>query len=297
MNGKMVGRFILQVVFLLLLCSGSALAEYINLTTGGYGSFTYGGANVYLDARTSSVTVGTGVIDPFVRIQANGTEQGYNTGGGVVLDDVPGHVTSLQLNELNTFVNPTGLPAGSYYRFMLDINQSSSSPYLSLDALNIYANTTNGNLTGALSTLGALVYSLGSSTNCQAFDSASCVANSIFSGTPGTALTNGAILNYALHAGSGKGEDMYFWIPTSLFSAYGSNTYLYMYSAFGYAGCLLPDPPPTSTCFTSNDGFEEWAHAQIGTVPEPGILPLFGLGLVLIALFPMLRCRSVIRRQ
>ena len=288
MNRAISIRFIIGGV-LLSLCSGSAFADYVDLTSGGYGSFSSGSTTVYLDARATSVTVGTGVIDLFVRMDTcsqdcvtPATEQGYNTGGSPVpLDDKSGNfTTALQIGDLNTFTNPNGL-SGTFYRFMLDINQTNSSPYLSLDAFQIYTSSTTGDYTGAVSGLGTPLFDLASASSCQASGSASCISNA----------KNGALLDYSLHSGSGKGEDMYFWLPTSVFSGLSSDTYLYLYSKFGFYG----------SGYRANDGFEEWAHAKIGTpgvVPEPGVLPLFGFGLLaLLALGRRATRRSRISRR
>ena len=59
----------------MMLCTSAAFADYINLTTGGSGSF----GSVYLDAGANVGTVGTGNIDSFVRLdgkQNDVTEDG-----------------------------------------------------------------------------------------------------------------------------------------------------------------------------------------------------------------------------
>ncbi|BCG95272.1 hypothetical protein [Mesorhizobium sp. 131-2-1] len=91
---------------------------------------------------------GTGLLDPFVRIQNNGTEQGYNTDANVkVLDDTQKggsqYVHSLNIADIPIqYVNGVG-----YYRFDLDINESNSGNVqnLSLDTLQIWQ-ATAGNL-------------------------------------------------------------------------------------------------------------------------------------------------------
>src|SRR5207237_2020334 len=62
----------------LLLASAPARAEYvINLTSAGSSGTSQGALYEQADPQPT----GTGVINPFVRIQRTGTERGYNTDG------------------------------------------------------------------------------------------------------------------------------------------------------------------------------------------------------------------------
>src|SRR5205823_2080666 len=70
-------------------------------------------------------------------IQATGVEQGYNTSVRPLQFDEnksPVFTRSLQLSE-SPDVTIDGV---SYHEFLLDINQSSSNPLLSLDELRVY---------------------------------------------------------------------------------------------------------------------------------------------------------------
>src|SRR5947207_15526960 len=69
-----------------LALSAAANATVIDLT-GNNNSGTTNGAQF---RWTPGQPTGTGVIEPFVRIQADGTEQGYNTSGGTPFDEKPG---------------------------------------------------------------------------------------------------------------------------------------------------------------------------------------------------------------
>ncbi|HEX8898904.1 MAG TPA: hypothetical protein VF751_09420, partial [Chthoniobacterales bacterium] len=66
-----------------------AQATVVDLINNDQGSFTnqYGTTIIQF---TQPQPTGTGVIDPFLRVQANGTEQGYNTSGGTPFDDKAG---------------------------------------------------------------------------------------------------------------------------------------------------------------------------------------------------------------
>src|SRR5262249_7984865 len=93
---------------------------------------------------------GTGVIRSFVRLQTHGAkqtvEQGYNSDHRPVQFDEnnsPQFTRSLKRSDV-----PTEDVGGVVYRvFLLDINQKSSQPYLSLDELRFYVGAT-GDLTG-----------------------------------------------------------------------------------------------------------------------------------------------------
>jgi hypothetical protein len=224
--------------------AGSAL----DLTTAGASGTVNGG----FFQQVPDQSTGTGVIDPFVRIQANGCQDGYNTSASPVpLDDKAGLWThDLLLADVPVVTNPTGAPAGSYYQFLLDINQTAANPLLSLERLLIFESNT-ASISGTLADLQAaatLRYNLDGAGDRY------------------------ILMNYLLNPGSGAG-DMFAYIPTSLFSGM---TYLYLYSSFG-------DHNGT------NDGFEEWSIICTASatcvrppdeVPEPGTLALLGLGLL-----------------
>jgi hypothetical protein len=198
-----------------LMGGGAANATTIDLTT--LGSFrSLNGAQF---VQTSVQPTGTGVIEPFLRIQANGTEQGYNTSANnPPFDAKAGTWThDLLLSDLAA-VNYHG---SDYYQFLLDINQNtggSNNNLLSLDSLQIYLGTTKSPTITEISDLGTMIYDLG-------------IGNSI-------------LLNYDLNHGTGSG-DMLAYIPTSLFTGSPSQN-VYLYSSFGSA-------------YGSNDGGEEWA--------------------------------------
>lgn len=131
-----------------------------------------GSFNGALFFATDQQPAGTGFIDPFLRVQASPTEQGYNTDGGFPFDDKNPHnfQHSVQLSSLATFdVNGT-----QYFKFMLDANQSGGSNHtFTLTQLQVYTTnnpsqtTTTFNADGTLP-LGTLAYNMnigGSSDN------------------------------------------------------------------------------------------------------------------------------------
>ncbi len=154
--------------------------------------------NNALFRNCNQASTGTGVIDSFLRIQHNGTEQGYNTDGDLQYNEKTGFTHSLQLSAV-PIVNIGGT---DYREFLLDINQENNHPLLSLDALQIYQADV-GNRTGPIGGFGTPRYSLGSD--------------------------NWILLDYSLNDGSGSG-DLFAYIPNSVF---GSGEFVYLYSKFG----------------------------------------------------------------
>lgn len=231
-----------RLCFLLLLLAVLPVkgqADMLDLTTAG----SSGKINGALFSTTDRSPTGTGVIDPFVRIQMNGHEEGYNTDSANLLyDEKSGIWThSVLLSSIRTFP----IDGIDYEEFLLDINeQSGNKSLLSLDKLMIFQESV-GDLcvpVGELAGLGKLVYDLD-----QGGD-------------------NWIALDYRLNSGSGGG-DMYAYIPTSLFTGIGP--YVYLYSAFGY-----------QQGYESGAGFEEWATDPEPVVPLPGavLLGMLGLG-------------------
>lgn len=240
---KGLSAFVIAGAFMGSIASSGAL----DLTTAGASGFINGGYFVQVPDQTT----GTGVIEPFVRIQANGTEEGYNTD----LKPMKDVKTGIWTHEITLAEIPVVKLGGiDYYEFLLDINQNQGQDHeiLSLNELEIYTKT------GPLAS--ADEYSdLAAATKVWDMD----------------ALADETItLDYSLNAGSGSG-DMKAYIPVSAIGNDGTKN-LYLYSKFG-------DP------HQSNDGFEEWAVIKAPTttsVPDGGsTLALMGSGIAAIGFF------------
>ncbi|MHC5185289.1 MAG: PEP-CTERM sorting domain-containing protein [Planctomycetota bacterium] len=227
------------VVFLAV--SLNASATIVDLTTADAEGWINGAQFIQDDFELST---GTGVFEPFVRIQNNGSEAGYNTDGVVEFETKQGSWThSIQLSDIPL------CPDGDSYDFKLDINEASNESKLSLDALKIYLADVS-DLDDYATELDTLI---------PAYD--------LDAGEDSTVL-----LDYSIGSGSGSG-DMTVCIPKDALGTDGSK-YVYLYSQFGiYTG--------TDEGWTSSDGFEEWGVLEV-TVPEPATMLILGLGSVLL---------------
>src|SRR5712691_8532502 len=118
-----------------------AQATVVDLINNDRGTITnsYGTA---IFEFTQPQPTGTGYIDPFLRIQANGSEQGYNTSGGTPFDDKSGPWThNIQFSDLqSTAVTVNGT---LYFKIMVDLNEpNGAKSTISLENLQFYSSAT-----------------------------------------------------------------------------------------------------------------------------------------------------------
>jgi hypothetical protein len=232
---------------LLLVSASSALAfGPIDLTAGQEDVVSSVDGTIW----SSNVTqpTGTGVYDPFLRVQDEGTEDGFNTDAGPQppLDAKAGIWThSVQWQDLATIT----IDNTDYYSFQLDANeqQSGTQSLISLDGLKIYSGTDPA-LT-SLSGLGDPLYDLDGTSDQTIF------------------------IETALKPGSGT-DDLTLYIPKSYFDTVNGTDYMIFYTEFGLADGVDPG-------FVTGATFEEW-RAVTGTneIPEPGTVALLGSGLL-----------------
>lgn len=279
------------------------------------GIFRVPGANGDLGFGT---IVGTGVFQPFVRIQEqangsfkmNGIESGFNTSGssGVgqaakLMDNHDKGGTNwnhaIRLADVSkVMVCDGGGSSGSnckqYYQFLLDTNQQGNSRNsgISLDEFKIF--------TAAFSNLTAFTSAVGSDTLGKT-NFAITGANLKYDMDAAIGGDASILMDYANFSGSGNGVDLEALVPVDNFSP--ADEYVYLYSKFGWTGtqcqanginpsvCLTPDgslgqggsvggrsTSAGSLNFAVNAGFEEWSFRK-AQVPLPPTLALFLLGL------------------
>jgi uncharacterized repeat protein (TIGR01451 family) len=192
----------------------------------------------YLD---NSINSGTGNYDPFLQIQNDPTEDGFNTDDSPppLNDKASPHTHSIQVGELQVVHIDLGNGAGvqDYYEFRIDLNESNSKdgPNINLNAFNLF-------LSGAPAVDGDYNGAGGFTDGANPF-------TSVYSLDHPLALTD-------FSSGSGT-DDGAIFIPVSAFTAAGatSSSYLTLY-----------------TQFTNADGGFEEIRAVTNTAGGLGIL-------------------------
>src|SRR6266850_931079 len=147
---------VVSAAFVALLPLPASATDY-DLTTTGATAIV----NSALFKQINPHSTGTGVLDPFLRVQANSLEEGYNTSATPPpMDDKSGSWTH---DLLLSSVAATNIGGTTYYQFMLDINENTggSNEFLSLDSVKIYTSTTASQNVGSLTSLvGTLRFNL-----------------------------------------------------------------------------------------------------------------------------------------
>lgn len=269
--------------------AGPALAlpgpPTVNLTTstvnqvpGSNSGFINGAEFVW----NSQQPAGTGVFNPFLRLQNTGNktpdEQGYNTNATQVLDNKsPVNWTHDVL--ISTLQKSTD---GLFYEFSLDINEpGNGNSLLSLDGLRLFATDTGGqSATKAVGGIGDLEFS-------ATGNGGALKGNLLYDMDAGA--DNSVLLDAARNPPGSGVADMLFRVPIAVIdnrAAPQDNNKLILWSRFG----LLAQADSNAVAGADADaGFEEWAfRAKVGTavnppgsgVPAPSSGVLAALGLV-----------------
>jgi hypothetical protein len=258
-------KFALAATAALGLAGASAHAETVlDLATTSPQDAKNGG----IFYRTQQQPTGTGVIDPFVRIQRKGQEDGYNTDGVSEFDTkdnaVHNWTHSIKLSDVPV-VTINGV---NYREFILDINETSTSAgrLLAMNEFQVYTSDTN-----VLSSFNRTTQTFGSPTSHT-----TALVYDLDKGLNGDQRLR---MDYSLGSGSGSG-DMFAYVQDSLFAGKPS-PYLYLYSSFG-----VPDQ--------SDAGFEEWAVRQ---ATPPVIVPIPATAYMGVMLMGAIGAGKWIRRR
>ena len=225
---------VLAAAFMVSQPAGAAVVDL----TSGSGSGTINGA-VFEFGQGKG---GTGVFEPFVRLQATGTEEGYNTDeSNVPFDEKTGSWThDIRLNQIAAL----NIDGNDWYAFQLDINESGgSSSFLSLDEVQIYTSLTRNKNTTVLASLGTLRYDMDG--NGESY----------------------VLLDASKSSGSGV-ADMTVLVPVSAFAGAAGTDFIYLYSFFGEQGTL------DGNDYSSDDGFEEWGRPDPAEEPPAAIMKI-----------------------
>jgi hypothetical protein len=242
----------------MLAIASTSQAIVVDLINNDSGTITNSYGTAIFEFTTPQPT-GTGVIQPFLRIQANPTEQGYNTSGGTPFDDKAGPWThDLRFSDLqSTAVTVNG---AQYFKIMVDLNEPNGArSTISLDKLQFYTSPIGSQTTTNIASLGTLRYDLDAGGDNQ------------------------VLFDAGRNHGSGSG-DAFFYIPASAFAGTNANDFVYMYVQMG------------NSDETSAGGFEEFTLVRnLTPVPEMSALfPVFGL-LVAVGSTHILRRRRMTR--
>lgn len=267
--------------------------------------------------------VGTGVFQPFVRIQepgngnqaSNGIESGYNTDGrdgvGQAATELENHDKggsnwnhSIRLGDISKVTvcdggGTTGTNCNDYYEFLLDVNEQGNSPNsgISLDEFKLFTAGTGDihDFTGADDTKGITNFQLTGATLRYDMDQ-----------IPGGDAS--IMMDYRNFSGSGNGVDLQALVPVEKFAGVAADSFVYLYTKFGWTAgqchvtgnnlspCMTPDgttgtgvsvgnasSKAGSLNFEVDAGFEEWSFRKATPAPIPSTVLLLALGLAALA--------------
>src|SRR5436309_223488 len=209
-------------------------ATIVDLINGDSGTI-----NGAIFEYTPPPETGTGVITPFLRVQADGTEQGYNTSNPSPPFDAKTGPFTHDITFADLMTTEVTIGGQNYFKILLDVNQSGNgdATFISLNQLQFYTSPTPSQNTTTVSSLGTLRYTF----------------------SPGDAV----LLDASRNPGSGAG-DMFAFIPVSAFAGTALTDFVYLYCVFG-------------DTYASNDGFEEWSLV-VNPIPEASaFFPIVGL--------------------
>jgi len=197
---------------------------------------------------------GTGIIQPFLTINAGGTESGVNTDGKPLPydDQRPSYNNAITLGDLQA----------ANWGFALDIDEPKNiNETLMLNEFIVWVlpNAAGGSLVNKNNvdnvTYASLATLLGANSGEVKFNLDTLTED------------NDILLHYKLWKGSGQNLDMLLEVPAGNFAGVAADDFLYVWASFTQS---------------DHGGFEEWillGSPRIPPVPEPSTFILLGAGL------------------
>jgi hypothetical protein len=206
------------------------------------------------DSDTTFGASGTGLFDPFVRLQASPSEQGYNTTSGntqfdtkvgnwthpILVSQIPQRPCPDAPATGGGAPPPPALGSLTCFELFVDINESNTAKHVSLNKVEVYFTTLAG---GAITGYPTGGFTDPSTTKQYAF-SGNILINDVNQGS------GRGDLRYDIPINNGAGRSI--TLPPGCF--YGSTTcttYFVLYSQWGF-------PSGPSSTYNSEGGFEEW---------------------------------------
>lgn len=184
----------------------------------------------YIGSSANNQSSGTGIFDPFVRLQGSPIEKGYNTNGAVAFDTKAGQWThAIKASAIPTVdCDGSGPGTARCWELFNDINENNTAKYISLNEVEIWF-TTNPSLVGFVDPSG------------------------FPSGATKVYDFSGDIRIHDVNQGSGRG-DLRYLIPLTSIDAFTNDTYFVLYSKWGTSAATSPD----GNGYGTDGGFEEW---------------------------------------
>ena len=182
----------------------------------------------YIPSSGDNQSSGTGLFDPFVRLQGSPTENGYNTNGAVQFDTKSGQWTKAIMESaiprVPCEVDEDPATTEQCWELFVDINEGNNAKYISLTRVEIWS-ATSPTLVG----YNELTHTFASGAT-RVYDFV------------------GEIQIHDVNQGSGRG-DLRYLVPVQPFP----NEWFVLYSEWGST-----TEAPDGKTYASEGGFEEW---------------------------------------
>jgi uncharacterized repeat protein (TIGR01451 family) len=232
-----VGLFAAVALAALVTDSGTHDLTVPNKNTSS-GLVDIGNASVeYIGSSANNQSSGTGIFDPFVRLQGSPTEQGFNTNGAVEFDTKSGQWThAIKVGAIPVVdCDGSGPGTATCWELFVDINENNTAKRVSLNAVQIFFSDSFV-LSGYTAWPPPSFTTPVGNVTTEEYD---------FSGN---------ILINDVNQGSGRG-DLRYLVPTAGHS-WTADTWFVLYSKWGTTAGTAGNSGTGG--YASDGGFEEW---------------------------------------